>query len=112
MPTSFHDREQAFEAKFAHDEEFRFLVLARGDRLFARWAADRLQLNAKSADLLRKQVLAIPNGPDHDRAVLRLIADSLAARGDAVAAVALADALAACRQDAMRQLTETPPEHL
>ena len=33
--TTFQEREQAFEAKFAHDEEFRFLVTARRVKLFA-----------------------------------------------------------------------------
>jgi hypothetical protein len=39
MATMFHERDRAFEAKFAHDEEFRFRVAARRDRLFAQWAA-------------------------------------------------------------------------
>jgi hypothetical protein len=39
--TTFEDRERAFEAKFAHDEEFRFLVTARRDKLFAQWAGQR-----------------------------------------------------------------------
>jgi hypothetical protein len=41
----FHERERAFEAKFAHDEEFRFRVGARRDRLFAEWAAEMLGLS-------------------------------------------------------------------
>jgi hypothetical protein len=38
MTTMFDARERAFEAKFAHDEEVRFRVTARRDRLFAQWA--------------------------------------------------------------------------
>ena len=37
MPAIFHEREHAFEAKFARDQEFRFRVTARRDKLFARW---------------------------------------------------------------------------
>ena len=32
---TLHDRERAFEAKFAHDDETRFRLLARRDKLFA-----------------------------------------------------------------------------
>ena len=46
---TFEDRERAFEAKFAHDEEFRFLVTARRDKLFAQWAAARCRLSGPAA---------------------------------------------------------------
>lgn len=36
--TIFDDREQAFEEKFAHDEELRFLVNARRNRMIVKWA--------------------------------------------------------------------------
>jgi hypothetical protein len=110
MPTTFRDRELAFEAKFAHDEAFRFLAIARGDRLFAGWAAERLRLNHEPAEALVRQVLAIRNGPDHDQAVLRDVADYLFVRGDLASDVELSAALNACRLAAIRQLTETPPD--
>jgi hypothetical protein len=47
MPVAFHEREQAFEAKFAQDEEFRFLVAARRDKLLDRWAAAALGLSSQ-----------------------------------------------------------------
>ena len=37
--TQFDDRERAFETKFAHDEEMKFRVLARRNRLLGEWAA-------------------------------------------------------------------------
>jgi hypothetical protein len=79
--TTLHEREQAFEAKFARDEEFRFLVTARRDKLFARWAAVRLSISDEGGEALVKAVLAIPNGPGHDPALLRHIADFLAEHG-------------------------------
>jgi hypothetical protein len=110
-PTSFRDREQAFEAKFAHDAELRFLVEARGDRLLAGWAADRLRSSTQQAEALIKQVLAIPNGPEHDRTLLRQIAELLAARRVGMSEQDLSAVLKECRQKAMQQLTETPPDH-
>ncbi len=38
--TMLDDREQAFEQRFAHDEEVRFKILSRRNLLFGRWAAD------------------------------------------------------------------------
>ena len=56
--TTFQDRERAFEAKYAHDEEFRFLVTARRDKLFAQWAAEQLGLKPESKADLTAAMLA------------------------------------------------------
>ncbi len=42
--TLFDERERAFENLFAHEEELRFLALARRNQLFARWAAEQMDL--------------------------------------------------------------------
>ena len=110
MPTTFEDRERAFEAKFAHDEEFRFLVSARRDKLFARWAADRISLTEDNAQDLVAKILAIPDGPGHEERMLRQLEDAFSAHGAAVARTELTDALAACMRQALQQLTEKPPE--
>lgn len=111
MPTDFHDREQAFEAKFAHDEEFRFLTLARRDKLFARWTSNKLRLSDAAAEVLVKDVLSIPNGPAHDQALLWHIEGFLSARGAGTSEADLSAALAGCMQQALQQLTEKPPDY-
>ena len=110
MPLTFRDREQAFEAKFAHDEEFRFLACARRDKMFARWAANKLRLSNEAAEALVKEVLAIRNVPGHDQVVLRRIADFLSGREAAVSERDLSAVLEECGQQAVRQLAERPPE--
>lgn len=45
--TSFDERENAMENKFAHDEELRFKAEARANKLLGMWAAERL---GKSGD--------------------------------------------------------------
>ncbi len=40
--SSFDDRENAFENKYAHDEELKFKVAARANKLLSLWAADLL----------------------------------------------------------------------
>jgi hypothetical protein len=106
MPTTFYDREQAFEAKFAHDEEFRFLALARRDKLFAGWAAGKLKLSGEKTDALVKEVLAIADGRGHEQALLEHIGGLLSAHG---IKVNLPEILERCMQDARNQLTVKPP---
>jgi hypothetical protein len=108
MPVTFYDREQGFEARFARDEEFRFLVRARRDKLFSRWAAALLNMSAAEADALVRTVLAIQDGHGHDQAVVAVIASVLSAhglgRGTDLSAV-----LDRCMQEAQAQMTEHPP---
>jgi hypothetical protein len=106
MPITFRDREQAFEAKFAHDEELRFIALARRDKMFARRIADRLSLTTAVTEHLTGEVLAVRNGPGHDRAVLDRVAAFLSTHGFTVPEAELQDALDGCLRQAMRDLSQ------
>jgi hypothetical protein len=81
MPTTFDDREKAFEAKFAHDEELKFLALARRDKLFALWAVRRLRLAAAAREQLIHDLLSVQGFPKHDAALLRCVTAAFAAAG-------------------------------
>jgi hypothetical protein len=48
--TTFNDRERAFEAKFAHDEEMLFRITARRNRLVGEWAARLMNLTPEETD--------------------------------------------------------------
>jgi hypothetical protein len=48
--TTFDQRRDAFEAKFAHDEELRFRALARRTRMLGTWAAGQLGLTGAEAE--------------------------------------------------------------
>lgn len=54
---NFQDREKAFEAKFAHDEEKRFKVEARRDKLLGLWLAEKLGKSGDAADEYAKEVV-------------------------------------------------------
>lgn len=56
MPT-FEERENAFENKFAHDEEMQFKIMARRNRLLGEWAAEKMQLTKEEADSYAKSVV-------------------------------------------------------
>jgi hypothetical protein len=111
MPTTFNEREQAFEAKFAHDEEFRFLVAARRDKLFAWWAATTLRLPSDRSEALVKAVLAIPDGPEHDKRLLQHITDVASMYDGGMLGGDLAAVLDRCAQLARQQLIETTFHH-
>jgi hypothetical protein len=104
MAAMFHERERAFEAKFAHDEEFRFLVGARRDRLFVEWAAEMLGLSREEGDALVKSVHRIPSGSGHDQALLQFISDVLSQRRGEIFRGDASAVLARCAEDARQQV--------
>jgi hypothetical protein len=81
MPTTFDEREKGFEAKYAHEEELKFLALARRDKLFALWAVGRLRLAGAAREKFIHDLLAVAGFPKHDAALLRFVAEGLAAAG-------------------------------
>lgn len=107
---TFQEREQAFEAKFAHDEEFRFLVTARRDKLYAQWAADRLQLAGQARADLTASVLALPDGAGHDELLRRHVARVFGNLGEGVQELELASALNQCAAQAQQQLLDGIPQ--
>jgi len=46
----FDDRRKTFEERFRHEEDLRFKITARSNRLFGRWAANRLGLSGAEGD--------------------------------------------------------------
>jgi hypothetical protein len=55
--TTFDRREEAFEKKFALDEELRFKANARRNRLFGAWAAEKLGKTGEDAQAYAKTVV-------------------------------------------------------
>jgi hypothetical protein len=48
--SQFEDRQRAFESKFAHDEEMKFRIAARRNRLLGEWAARQMGLTDAEAE--------------------------------------------------------------
>ena len=92
--TTFDEREQAFEAKFAHDSEMQFKVEARARNLLALWAANQMGKTGEAAVEYAKSLIGEWIKPNPSDAVERVMAD-LSAAGAAVTA-----------QDAARQFAE------
>lgn len=107
--TMFDSRERAFEAKFAHDEEFQFLVTARRDKLLARQIAAELNLSGSAGDDLTACILALPDGPGHDALLLDLTAGTFLDNGIVVEPADAAGWLKSCAVLATKQLQAGQP---
>lgn len=55
--SSFDEREQAFERKFAHDEQLDFAVEARCSKLFGLWIAEQIGISGPEADIYAGEVV-------------------------------------------------------
>lgn len=53
------DRKDAFEKKYAHDQEIQFKVSARTSKLMGLWAAEQMGLKGPEADAYAKQIVMV-----------------------------------------------------
>lgn len=79
--TSFHDREQAFEAKFAHDAEVQFRLIARRNKLLGHWAAEKMGLTPEETDAYAKAVVQADFEESGDEDVIRKLLGDLTSAG-------------------------------
>lgn len=75
--STFDDRENAFENKFAHDAEMTFKAEARRNKLLGLWAADLLGKSGDEADAYAKEVIAADFEEAGDEDVYRKVAGDL-----------------------------------
>ncbi|MFL0415110.1 DUF1476 domain-containing protein [uncultured Sphingomonas sp.] len=104
--TTFDDRERAFEAKFAHDEDMAFRVVARRNRLLGQWAAELMKLTPEEADAYAKTVVHADLEEAGDGDVVRKVVGDLTAAGIDTDEAAVRAALEEQTIVARRQLME------
>jgi hypothetical protein len=75
--TQFDDRERAFEAQFARDEEMQFRILARRNRLLGEWAAALMGLTQAEAEAYAKDVIHTDFEEAGDEDVIRKLLGDL-----------------------------------
>lgn len=100
--TTFDKREQGFEAKFAHDEEVMFRVMARSSKLLGNWAAAQLGLAADAAARYAAELVTTNLANQTAADVVRKVSSDLVDRG--VSAEEVAQKLQECQHEALRQL--------
>jgi hypothetical protein len=78
--TTFDKREEAFEKKFALDEEQKFKAIARRNRLLGSWVAEQLGLSGDAATDYARTVVAAEFSEGGDAAVIRKVTNDLNAK--------------------------------
>ena len=79
--TQFDDRERAFEAMFARDEEMQFRILARRNRLLGEWAARLMGLSEVETEAYAKDVVRADFEEAGDEDVIRKVLGDLTSAG-------------------------------
>jgi hypothetical protein len=79
--TTFDNREQAFEKRFALDEELKFKAEARRNKLLGLWGAGQLGLSGDAASIYAREAVAGAFARGGDKAVIAKVASDLSAKG-------------------------------
>jgi hypothetical protein len=82
--TTFDKREEAFEKKFALDEEEKFKAEARRNKLLGLWVADKFGLSGDAASAYAREVVAAEFEGTDGAGVIRKVMGDLTARSVAV----------------------------
>mgnify|MGYP000392018650 CR=1 FL=1 len=104
--TTFDDRERAFETKFAHDEDLRFRVIARRNRLLGQWAARLMGLSDAEADAYAKDVIRADFEEAGDEDVIRKVLGDLTGAGVECDEAKVREAIGHKEAEARRQIME------
>ena len=79
--TTFDDRERAFEAQYARDQEMQFKIVARRNRLLGQWAAKKMGLTEAEADAYARDVIRADFEAAGDEDVIRKLLGDLTTAG-------------------------------
>lgn len=80
--TTFDERENAFENKFAHDAEMQFKAEARRNKLLGLWAAELMGKSGDDADAYAREVIKADFQEAGDEDVYRKVAGDLGDKAD------------------------------
>ncbi|MGZ8283214.1 MAG: DUF1476 domain-containing protein [Allosphingosinicella sp.] len=104
--TQFNDRERAFEAKYARDQEMQFKIVARRNRLLGQWAAKKMGLTEAEADAYARDVIRADFEEAGDEDVIRKVLGDLTSAGIEIDEATIRQALEHKTVDARRQFIE------
>ena len=85
LMTTFDERKSAFESKFAHDEQLRFTVESRANKLLAAWAAGLLGRTGDAETQFMNEVIMADFEEPGREDVFRKVASELEGVADAAA---------------------------
>jgi hypothetical protein len=105
--TTFDDRENAFENKFAHDANLHFKITARRNKLVGQWAAEKMGLTPEETTAYATSVVQADFEEAGDEDVIRKVLGDLTSAGididDAAIRAALEDKMIEARRQFIEQ---------
>jgi len=102
--TTFNNRENAFENKYAHDEAMLFKAQARANKMLGLWAADLMGKTGDAADAYAKTVIIADFQEAGNEDVVRKVAADLGGKSDeATIRVKLIECLDAAKAELMAE---------
>jgi len=103
--STFDERENAFENKFAHDAQMQFKAEARRNKLLGLWAADLLGKTGEDADAYAKEVIKSDFEEAGDEDVYRKVSGDLGDKADeATIRAKMAELMATAKAQLMEEL--------
>lgn len=102
--TTFDDRENRFESEFAHDQDLKFRVEARRDKLVGAWAAEKLGLTGAEAEEYAKEVVRADLEEAGDEDVFRKLRADLDTAREKVTDQEIRTKMSECLEQAMNQV--------
>ncbi|MEX3315324.1 DUF1476 domain-containing protein [Sulfitobacter sp. PS-8MA] len=103
--SSFDDRLNAFESKFAHDADMQFRAEARRNKLLGLWAAELLGKSGSDAEDYAKEVVRSDFEEAGDEDVFRKVSGDLGDKADEATIRAKMKALSAeAKAQLMREM--------
>lgn len=102
----FDDRDRAFEAKYQRDEEHRFKVQMRRDKLFGEWLGRILGFSKPQTHAYVRSLMEADLYLSGERGILAKVQRDCSERGLEISRHRLEGHLQECRKEAERELTE------
>lgn len=104
--TSFKDRENAFENKYAHDAEMQFKAEARRNKLLGLWAAGLMgRTGSEAADYAKEVVKADFEEAGHEDVYRKVSGDLGALSDEATIRTQMAALMAQAKAEVMDELS-------
>ena len=104
--TTFENRENAFENKFAHDADLHFKITARRNKLLGHWAAEKMGLTAEETAAYATAVIQADFEEAGDEDVVRKLMGDLTSAGVEIDDTMIRAAIDEKMAEARRQFIE------
>ena len=106
MTSGFEEREKGFEEKWGRDEELRFKVHARRDKLVGLWAAGEMGITGAAMEAYARDVVQAGLAEAGDKAVFQKIRADFDAKSIARTDHLINTKMAECFETAKKQVME------